>query len=159
MAEALAPDSSDEQRAVLDQRFRRLAFRNPVPPNTTTSGFVLTNLDEGVKLVQVGVVASRRVRTFSMLTVVLGFRADYKVSKAFQTEIYPPAKITNYTDSAAFRAALQSLPCCVTNKESTKNGDPLNLVIVGGLEDAFPTLVDVTGIRLRRSGRARSDEW
>ena len=46
---------------------------------------------------QVDLVASRRVRTFSMLTVVPGFRGDYKVSKAFQTEIYPPAKITNYT--------------------------------------------------------------
>ena len=71
---------------------------------------MLTNLDEGVKLVQLDLVANRRVRTFSMLTVVPGFRADYKVSKAFQTEIYTPAKITNYTDDAAFRAVLDVCP-------------------------------------------------
>ena len=151
-AEALAPGSSAEQRAMLDQHFRRLAFRNPVPPHTTRSGFVLTNLDEGVKLVQLDLVASGRVRTFSMLTVVPGFRADYKVSKAFQTEIYPSAKITNYTDDAAFRAALESLPCCVTNKDSAKNGDPLNLVIVGGLDDAFPALV-------RRGWHPTEEKW
>ena len=151
-AEALAPGSSAKQRAMLGQHFRRLAFRNPVPPYTTRSGFVLTNLDEGVKLVQLDLVASGRVRTFSMLTVVPGFRADYKVSKAFQTEIYPSAKITNYTDDAAFRAALESLPCCVTNKDSVKNGDPLNLVIVGGLDDAFPALV-------RRGWHPTEEKW
>ena len=73
-AEALAPGGSREQQATLDQRFRQLAFHNPVLPGTTTSGFVLTNLDEGVKLVQLDLVASGRVRTFSMLTVVPGFR-------------------------------------------------------------------------------------
>jgi hypothetical protein len=151
-AETLAPGSSAEQRAMLDQRFRRLAFRNPVPPYTTVSGFVLTNLDEGVKLVQLDLVASGRVRTFSILTVVPGFRADYKVSRAFQTEIYPPAKITNYTDDAAFRATLERLPCCVTNKDGAKNGDPLNLVIVGGLDDAFPALV-------RRGWHPTEERW
>ena len=48
---------------MLDQHFRRLAFRNPVPPHTTRSGFVLTNLDEGVKLVQLDLVASGRAQT------------------------------------------------------------------------------------------------
>ena len=65
---------------MLDRRFRQLAFRNPVLPGATTSGFVLTNLDEGVKLVQLDLVADRRVRTFSILTVVPGFRGDYKAS-------------------------------------------------------------------------------
>ena len=40
-----------------------------------------------------------------------------------------------------FAAALEALPCCATNKDGSKNGDPLNLVIVGGLDDAFPALV------------------
>ena len=40
--------------------FAQLAFRNPVLPGATTSGFVLTNLDEGVKLVQLDLVASGR---------------------------------------------------------------------------------------------------
>jgi len=73
--------------------------------------------------------------------VVPGFYADYHVSEVFRREIYPPEKIVNYTDDDAFRAALEALPCCATNKEGSKNGDPLNLVIVGGLDDAFPALV------------------
>jgi len=125
----------------LDQRFRGLAFQNPVLPGQTKSGYVLTHLNEGAKLVQIDLVASARARTFSILMVVPGFYADYHVSEVFRREIYPPEKIVNYTDDDAFRAALEALPCCATNKDGSKNGDPLNLVIVGGLDDAFPALV------------------
>jgi hypothetical protein len=142
-AEALAAGDSREQRAALDRRFRQLAFRNPVAPGATTSGFVLTHLDEGVKLVQVDLVASGRTRTFSILTVVPGFRADYHISEVFRREIYPPAKIVDYTDDAAFGAALEALPCCVTNKDGSKNG---------GLDDAFPALV-------RRGWRPTEEKW
>ena len=151
-AEALASGSSREQQATLDRRFRQLAFRNPVLPGATTSGFVLTNLDEGVKLVQLDLVASRRVRTFSVLTVVPGFRGDYKASEVFRREIYSPEQIVNYTDDAAFRAALEILPCCAANSGNTRNGDPLNLVVVGGLDDAFPALV-------RRGWRPTEEKW
>jgi hypothetical protein len=97
-------------------------------------------------------VASRRVRTFSILVIVPGFRADYRVSEVFRHEIYPPKKIVNYTDDAAFREALATLPCCATNESGTKNADPLNLVIVGGLDDAFPALV-------RRGWRPTEEKW
>ncbi|HXT79282.1 MAG TPA: LssY C-terminal domain-containing protein [Acetobacteraceae bacterium] len=150
-AEAMSPDGS-RQQPTLDQRFRQLAFHNPVPPGVTTSGFVLTNLNEGVKLVQLDLVASGRVRTFSILVVVPGFRGDYKVSEVFRRAIYPPEKIVNYTDDDAFREALQVLPCCATNKGGTRNGDPLNLVIVGGLDDAFPALV-------RRGWYPTEEKW
>ena len=36
------------------------------------------------------------------------------------------------------RTKLQGLPCCVTNKSGSANGDPLNLVIVGnGVDGLF----------------------
>lgn len=49
--------------------------------------------------------------------------------------------MVDYTDDAALRAALEALPCCATNKKGTRDADPLNLVIIGGREDAFPALV------------------
>lgn len=125
----------------LDRRFRALAFHNPILPGQTVSGYVLTNLSEGAKLVQLDLVASEKARTFSFLMVVPGFYADYHVSAVFRRDIYPPEKIVNYTEDDAFRAALEALPCCATNADGSKNGDPLNLVIVGGLDDAFAALV------------------
>jgi hypothetical protein len=151
-AEAFASGDSHDGKAELDRRFRQLAFRNPVLPGATTSGFVLTNLDEGFKFVQLDLVANRRTRTFSILTIVPGFRADYRGTEVFRREIYPAEKIVNYTDDAAFRAALEALPCCVTNEDGSKNGDPLNLVVVGGLDDAFPAFA-------RRGWRPTEEKW
>jgi hypothetical protein len=133
--------ASGGQREEIARRFKRLAFRNPVPPGATVSGFVLTNLDEGVKMVQVDLVASGRLRAFSFLSAVPGFRSDYRAREVFLRERYPPDQIIDYGDADAFRRALEQLPCCTTNRKGTRNGDPLNLVIVGGLEDAFPALV------------------
>jgi hypothetical protein len=140
-AEAFVHGNSNGEREELDRRFRRLAFHNPVPPGQIISGFVLANLSEGVKLVQIDLIANEQARTFSILIVVPGFYADYHVSEVFRREIYAPTQIVNYTDDDAFLAALEALPCCATDKDGSKNGDPLNLVIVGGLDDAFPALV------------------
>ena len=81
------------------------------------------------------------MKTFSFLNDVPGFRADYHAREVLLGELYAPEEIVDYTDDDALRAALEGLPCCVTNKKGARNGDPLNLVIVGGRDDAFPALV------------------
>ncbi|MBB5419892.1 LssY C-terminal domain-containing protein [Paraburkholderia atlantica] len=151
-AEAFAGKASRDQQAELDSRFRALAFHNPVRPGETVSGFVLTNLNQGAKLVQIDLVARGRARTFSIFAVVPGFEADYKRSQVFQRADDPDQPTINFTDDESFRAALKALPCCATNEDGSKNGDPLNLVIVGGLDDAFPSLV-------RRGWRLTEDKW
>ena len=139
-ADAFAGESRKDNRK-LTKRFEQLAFKNPVPPGGMVSGFVLSNHDEGVKMVQVDLVASGHLKSFSTISLVPGFYADYKERNAFTQERYTAEEIINYTSDKSFRAALEALPCCVTNKNGTRNGDPLNLVVVGGLEDAFPALI------------------
>lgn len=124
-----------------ERRFRELSFPNPVAPASTASGFVLTNLHEGVKFVQLDLVGEKWSKTYLMLTPVPGLRSDYLRSRVFLEDNYSASELVHFDDDASFRAALEALPCCVTNKDGTKNGDPLNLVIVGGLDDAFPALV------------------
>jgi hypothetical protein len=151
-AEAFATTHENETREVLEQRFGALAFRNPIPPGTTVSGFILTNLDKGLKMVQVDLVANDRHKSFSIFASIPGFRADYHARRIFNRELYSADEIINYTDEKAFRTALEELPCCVTNKDASRNGDPLNLVVVGGLDDAFPALV-------RRGWRPTEQTW
>lgn len=141
-AEAMAQIDSIATLDELDRRFKELAFRNPVPPGQTVSGFVLTNLHEGVKPLQIDLFADRRSRSFSFLAVVPGLRTDYQRSQTFRAELMAVQNGgVNYTNDAEFRSALEALPCCVSNKDGTKFGDPVNLVVIGGVEDAFPSLV------------------
>jgi hypothetical protein len=140
-AEAMSTGGSGRTRRQLERRFRELAFNNPVPPGGTVSGFVLTNLHEGVKLLQVDLFADQRGHSFSFLAVVPGLKTDYKKSEVFRENLLARPQLTDYTDDAAFQAVLEALPCCVTNKDGSKNGDPLNLVVIGGVDDAFPALI------------------
>lgn len=140
-AEAFAGRPKRAQAGGFETAFRALAFHSPVPPGTTVSGFVLTNLHEGVKLVQVDLVGDARSHSFSIVTTVPGLRADYEQNDLFRREIHAAGEITDYEDAAAFRAALEGLPCCTTNASGSKTGDPLNLVVVGGLDDAFPSFI------------------
>ena len=140
-AEAMAAGRDERSRDELDRRFRELAFTNPVPPGGRESGFVLTNLHEGVKLIQVDLFGDERSRGVSFLAVVPGLKTDYQKSQVFRDNLLARPPLTDYVDDAAFVAALEALPCCVTNKDGSKNGDPLNLVVVGGIDDAFPALV------------------
>jgi hypothetical protein len=151
-AEAMALGEPAERRVELDRRFRSLAFHNPVRPGETVSGFVLTTLDEAVKVLQLDLVANARARTFSMFSVVPGFRGDYHASGVFKREIYSAEQLTDHGGDSELRAALEALPCCAKNKDGSKNGDPLNLVVIGGLEDAFPALV-------RRGWRPTEQTW
>lgn len=152
VAEAFATTHEDETQEVLERRFQALAFRNPVPPGKKVSGFVLTHLDEGVKIIQVDLVGDRRHKSFTIFSVIPGFHADYVKYGTFVRNIYSDEEIINHTDDNSFRAALEALPCCVTNKDGSRNGDPLNLVIVGGTDDATPALV-------RRGWRPTEQAW
>ena len=125
----------------LEQRFRDQAFVNPIVPGATVSGFIFTNLDEGVKMIEVDLIGNDTLKTVSFLAHIPGFRADYIDNKAVIEEALAEGKTINFTDDAEFRAALEALPCCATNKKGTRNGDPLNLIIVGGGDDAFPALI------------------
>jgi hypothetical protein len=100
----------------------------------------------------VDLVASRRHKSFSFFSPIPGFRSDYRARGVFIRELYSEDEITNYTDEQSLRAALEALPCCVSNKDGSRNGDPLNLIVIGGSDDAFPALV-------RRGWRPTEQTW
>jgi len=150
--QAFTSDVQSDTSKKLEQSFESQAFRNPIPPGKTVSGFILTNLDEGVKIVHVDLVASGHHKSFSIFTLIPGFPSDYKARKHVISDLYADNESINYTDDDLFRAALEALPCCVTNKKGTKKGDPLNLVIVGGKDDALAALV-------RRGWRPTEQTW
>ena len=88
VAEALATESEYKNRGVLHQRFSALAFKNPILPGEKRSGFILTNLDEGVKFIQADLVGDRRHRSFSFFSTVPGFRSDYRERRVFIRNLY-----------------------------------------------------------------------
>lgn len=116
----------------MEYRFRKLAFRNPIAPDTAVSGFVFTNLDEGEKVVQVDLMGERRLKHFTFFVPIPGMRVDYR--RVDFEAMYPADEIVELSREE-LKVALEDLPCCTTNEGGTKSGDPLNLVVIGEFQD------------------------
>jgi hypothetical protein len=117
---------SDQKK--MANHFRSMNFRNPILPHTAVSGFIFTNLDEGEKVVQVDLIAVKKVKFFTFFVQIPGIRIDYQMVDF--DSLYPSEDIVEL-DASELRKALENLPCCTTNAEGTEFGDPLNLVIIG----------------------------
>ena len=126
-------------RRALDERFDRLQFRNPIMPGATVSGFVLTNLDEGAKVVDVDLIARGDARSFTFVAVDPSFKAT-SLRVDFD-KLYTNDDLIHVDEEDEFRRLLEQLPCCVTNADGTENGDPLNVVLVGDRADFLAALV------------------
>jgi hypothetical protein len=112
-----------------------------IPPGKIVSGFVYTNEDLGARYAQVELVGPKgtKPKIVSFLLPVPGLRTHYNAllvnGRSLQEEM------VSY-DEQGLRRELQRLPCCTTNANSTVDGDPLNIVFVGEINDIFSALLD-----------------
>ncbi len=129
---------SGATNARIDDYFRTLPLPMRVGPGETVSGFVFTNLDRGVKYVNLELVGNgaERVRRFGFLAKVPGLNADYLQLEGKSLS----GKETKDLDDGAFRAWVEQLPCCVLGGDRKSAGDPLNVVFVGERKVLFPAL-------------------
>jgi len=118
----------------MDKIFNEVSMHSYIAtPGKKLSGFLYTSVDQGTKHVKVDLLGSGNQRkTFDFVVQVPGMRPDY-TTKDFAAR-YPEEALKTYTD-ADFSQYLEELTCCTTNKKGRKNGDPLNLVVIGELED------------------------
>ncbi len=130
---------TDESRARIERRFQELQFRNPIPPGSTVSGFVIVNRDEAFRAVDVDLVSRGDAKSFSYIVIDPSFRGDYTLVNF--DELYGESELVHLDDKDALRSALEQLPCCTTNKRGSAQGDPLNLVLIGDEDDLFPAFV------------------
>ena len=129
----------NETNPQLDEKFQKLQFQNPVEPRSTKAGFVLANLGEGFKVVDIDLISAEAVKSFSFIIADPEFKADHK-EVDFET-LYAAEDIINIEDEEELRRVLEELPCCTTNADGDEFGDPLNLVLIGEPNDLVPALV------------------
>lgn len=119
---------SSRTNGLVDAAFQGNLMPYYVAAHRSASGFVYTHEDGGLKLLNVGLVGASQVARFRFVVPVAG--VQYAVQRVDFGRLYPPDTIQDMT-LEQLRTKLERLPCCVTNKSGSANGDPLNLVIVG----------------------------
>jgi len=125
--------------ARIDDYFGMLGFRNPIPPGETREGFLFTNPDRGIKLVNFDLLGNQTLIPLSLFLRVPDGAMDPNLAQI--PFPYPEATVTDYKDLASLRAALERLPCCATDATGTVQADPLNAVGIGQFTDIGAALV------------------
>ena len=115
----------------IDQHFDRLAFPNPIAAHGTSSGILFTNPQPVTKLLNVDLLGNKTMLPF---TLFLPVRGDVAQAGTL-IHRYADAEIARYDDLETLRRALESMPCCASTDEGATAGEPLNVVLVGDLDD------------------------
>jgi len=138
---ALSSKSTEELYPIIrDREVERF-----IPPGATVEGYVYTHVDEGLKSINVDLVGNQRVQSFNMAIKVPGLSTDYDDFDPKNVYRIPVPTL----GEKGLRAWLAALPCCTASAEGTP-GDPLNLVMVGRIDDIRAALIsqgwDVTAV-------------
>jgi hypothetical protein len=102
-----------------------------IRPGTELAGFVFTSHDEGTKQVPVRLLGAAGVKDFAFAIPIPGLRVDHG-HKEFDALF--PADALVVCDEAELRKRLEAQPRSTTNRHGTKEGDPLNLVVIGDFD-------------------------
>lgn len=119
----------------IDAYFNGVGFRNPIPPGQTRAGLLFTNPNYEIKLVNIDLFGSNVLIPFTLYLHVPGHNGSTVMSRSPIKFRYPESDIRDYSDLASLRAALEKLPACATDASGAVQGDPLNAVIVGDIND------------------------
>ena len=110
-----------------DTFFLQRQMSNILPPHSRTTGFVYGVLDAGVKYAHILIAGNDRLETFDFALPVPG--AAFVGTGVRADKVYPGQKIEDL-DLDRLKAWLATYPCCRTDSGATRDGDPLNLVVV-----------------------------
>ena len=110
-----------------------------IEPFGEISGYIFTNLVHGTRRISVGVLGHGDFETFVFYIPDPGIELDYE--RVDFDHLYPAGDRTHINETN-LRNALEKLPCCTTNREGTINGDPLNIVIIGNVEQVVDAFLD-----------------
>jgi len=109
-----------------------------LPPGETRSGFVFGDRSKGVRWMAVRVIGKNWSEKFEFIIEVPGFKADFH--KLEDVVIYAEEDYTDL-DENELAEWIEKQPAFVTNKDGTKTGDPLNLIIIGKADAVWPAFL------------------
>jgi hypothetical protein len=134
----------------MDDLFRRQGFRlRPLEPGEVRAGFVFTMLDAGTKIVHVLLEATRdtldltsgdtkaagpveAAAEFTFSIPVPGISVDY-LKRDFEALVSPQQR--EECDVRTLVERLRGMPATTANARQTRQGDPVNLVVIADFED------------------------
>ena len=126
---------NDEER--ITSHFRQLAIPLRTEAGQISEGYVLAPRHEGGRYLTVPLVGSHELLEFNFAIVLPDGDFDFE---SLDAEHIYPGEARPDLSTEQLQARINALPCCTTNEDGDGNGDPINLVIIGGREAVMAAL-------------------
>lgn len=110
------------------------------PAGQIQRGFMYTSLDSGRKVVPIDLLCAAQTRKFVFNVPVPDLAFDFQSENPL-TELAKSMPVEECVNLSALKQCLEQAPRAVTNKSGTKEGDPVNLVVIGDFETVLATFV------------------
>jgi hypothetical protein len=121
----------------MDQFFREHGIARVVSAHTTNTGFVFTNLSEGAKYINVELWHAKGVTEVGFFLQLPNGRFDYETTDMDGLYTRTERKAVSLNQ---LRQVLADFECCAQSGNG-RNGDPLNIVLIGSQSEIFTALV------------------
>jgi hypothetical protein len=128
--------ASDNERAVT-QHFRELAIPLKTAAGSVNEGFVLAPRHEGGRYVMVKLASNQDVLDFGFAVTLPD--GDFDFERLDPARIYSDRELPDL-GLDELRDELRALPCCVKDADGERNGDPLNLAVIGNVGDVLAAM-------------------
>lgn len=127
---------SADANAALDEHLLELNFpiRSPITPGSRTSGYIFTNWTKRTKVIDVDLFGDNFTQNYTFFARNPDSTSGQDIISRMET-MFPAAELQNVESEAALRDVLERLPCCVSNENGGRSAEPLNVVIIGAIED------------------------
>jgi hypothetical protein len=115
-----------------DEFFLKRQISSILPPHSITTGFVYGVLDAGIKYAHIVIAGKNRLDTFDFALPVPG--PPFVGTNIRVENLYPGKKIEDL-ELDSLRTIFANQHCCTTNSDGTRDGDPLNFVVIESKRD------------------------
>jgi hypothetical protein len=130
---------SGETNARIDRYFNSMSFQNPIAPHSKQSGVLFTNPHREIRLLNIDLLGQGRLYPFTLFPEIPD-DTEHKYSNNLFDRL-ANKEVINYEEPGVLRSALEQSPCCATNVDGMKQGQPLNVVAVGNIQDISAAMV------------------
>jgi hypothetical protein len=114
--------------------FQAQKLESVIPSGEKRAGFVFTSLDEGTKSFNVDVLGAEDNFSFTFFIPVPGLKIDHE--SVDWDNLYSEDEVVDM-DAPALIEALEKSPANATDSKGKGTADPLNLVVIGNLDDVY----------------------
>jgi hypothetical protein len=124
---------SGDSHSYLDRHIENTGLHYFLNPHSTQSGFVFTHVDQKSKFVTVDLIGRKWTKSFTLIVPT----PDSNIAEKYYERLVKRLKKSAFVEvdeESRLRELLERLPCCTSSKEG-KAGEPLNLVLIGELNE------------------------